>query len=212
MLCPLCQHTSIGHYHTDKRRDYLHCYRCALVFVDPDQLPSPEQEKTIYDLHQNHPDDAGYLTFLRRLAIPLLERLPANSQGLDYGCGPVPVLAKMLAVEGHKMQWFDPLYHPLPSVHQQRVDFISCTEAIEHFHQPGAIWHNWMDMLNPGGCLAIMTKRVISVERFAHWHYKNDQTHVSFFSEDTFHWLATHHNLQLEVVGSDVVFLYKATV
>ena len=212
ILCPLCRQGSPHHYHSDKRRDYLQCARCQLVFVTPEQLPDAREEKAIYDLHQNSADDPGYLAFLQRLANPLLERLPACSRGLDYGCGPNPVLAQLLSRQGHLMQYHDPFYHPLADVHGRQFDFISCTEAIEHFHRPATAWHHWMNMLLPGGYLAIMTKRVIDAERFSRWHYKNDLTHVSFFSDATFDWLARHHALELEVVGADVVFFHRPAV
>ena len=65
-------------------------------------------------------------------------------------------------------------------------------------------------LLNPQGLLAIMTKRVINPERFANWHYKNDPTHIIFFSENTFQWIANKHVMEFEIIDKDVVFLTKA--
>ena len=67
-------------------------------------------------------------------------------------------------------------------------------------------------LLKPGGLVAIMTKRVISQTRFATWHYKNDRTHVSFFSEATFKWVAEHLGMELHIVSDDVVFLKKLDI
>lgn len=209
MQCPLCENQCCQHYWQDKHRDYWQCNICQLVFVPPAQRLSPQLEKTEYDLHKNSPDDAGYIRFLNRLAHPLTEVLSDKGTGLDYGCGPCPVLATLLTRSGHDVRYFDPFYFPDEKVFTQHYDFISCSEAIEHFFNPGEIWQMWMSLLKNNGWLAIMTKRVIDRHRFKTWHYKNDPTHVSFFSEETFHWLAKTYHMRLEVSGSDVVLLQK---
>lgn len=210
MTCPLCASLDSDFYHQDNRRDYWQCLHCRLVYVDPAHRLTPEAEKAIYDLHENLPDDPGYLRFLSRLAQPLMDVLHAGAKGLDYGCGPSPVLAELLTQNGYPTKGYDPFYFPTQP--QSRYDFISCTEAIEHFYQPGKVIGDWMTLLRPGGLLAIMTKRVLSKERFANWHYKNDQTHVCFFSEETFQWLADYYSLRLQIVAADVVFLHSDKV
>lgn len=209
MDCPLCQKAPCQHYWQDRRRDYLQCPRCGLVFVPCAQRLSAQSEKAEYDLHQNSPEDAGYVSFLNRLAEPLGQCLLPNSTGLDYGCGPSPVLAGLLTKQGHYVDYYDPFYYPDERIFDQTYDFITCSEAIEHFFYPGKVWHHWMSMLKSQGWLAIMTKRVIDRDSFSKWHYKNDPTHVCFFSEQTFHWLAQRFNMRLEVSGPDVVLLQK---
>ena len=179
------------------------------MFVDPTQLPTAQHEKQEYDLHQNHADDPGYRTFLQKVSVPLLARLDNASEGVDFGCGPGPVLAQMISEQGHSVDLYDPFYCPDTSVFSKRYHFIVATEAIEHFHLPHQEWRAWMTMLKPGGWLAIMTKRVLNKQRFTQWHYKNDPTHVSFFSDNTFAWLANQHDLELDIHSSDVVFMRK---
>lgn len=207
--CPLCHHTETDLFHQDKQRPYFQCQQCALVFVPPSHLPSLAREKQEYDLHQNLDSDLGYQRFLSKLTDPLTEVLAQGATGLDYGCGPNPVLAKMLNSRGFTTRYFDPIYFPATEPLTDRYDFISCSEAIEHFHQPAKEWRHWMTMLRNHGWLGIMTKRVINAQRFAHWHYKNDITHVSFFSSATFDWLAQRDGLTLKYVGDDVVLLQK---
>ncbi|ALT00140.1 class I SAM-dependent methyltransferase [Lacimicrobium alkaliphilum] len=209
MQCPLCQKQSSQHYWQDKRRDYRQCDICKLVFVPPAQRLSPQSEKAEYDLHHNCADDAGYISFLNRLALPLTGVLSDGCIGLDYGCGPSPVLAALLSEKGHQVSYYDPFYYPDEKVFKRRYDFISCSEAIEHFFHPGEVCQNWMSLLKAKGWLAIMTKRVIDRHRFKTWHYKNDPTHVCFFSEETFGWLAKKYRMRLEVSGPDVVLLQK---
>jgi hypothetical protein len=54
-----------------------------------------------------------------------------------------------------------------------------------------------------------MTKRVIDQAAFARWHYKNDQTHVCFFSEASFNWLAECWGTTATFVDKDVALLQK---
>ncbi len=54
-----------------------------------------------------------------------------------------------------------------------------------------------------------MTKRVLSAEKFANWHYKNDPTHVSFFSVETFTWLAREYQLNVIFADRDIVLMQK---
>lgn len=208
-ICPLCAHRDCRHYHRDTFRNYLQCPHCQLVFVEPSARLSAAQEKAIYDQHQNDPDDPGYRKFLSRLSIPLLARVPAGAQGLDFGCGPGPTLSVMLNEAGCRVANYDPFYAHQPQLLQQQYDFISCTEVIEHCHQPANEWPLLLKMLKPGGHLAIMTKLVRDPQAFAGWHYKNDQTHVSFFSRATFRFLAERDQLAIEFIGNDVIMMQK---
>lgn len=209
LSCPLCSSLSVQPFHRDPRRDYHRCQNCLLVYVDYQQHLSPDQEKAIYDLHQNAIDDPGYIAFLLRLTGPLLERLPNRAEGLDFGCGPGPALAQLFEAQGHRLNLYDPFYADYP-VHLQRpYDYIVCTEVVEHFRLPRREFEALFKLLKPGGWLGIMTKLVINAEAFAKWHYKNDLTHISFFSRPTFHWLATHYNCQIEFIGNDVIILKR---
>ena len=207
--CPLCLSQDTFRFFSDKNRDYYRCHSCLLVFVPADQHLSFEAEKAIYDLHQNQLDDAGYRQFLSRLAMPMLDRLPAPATGLDYGCGPGPLLAKLFTEQGHQTQTFDPFYAPDQQVLRQCYDFVSCTEVIEHFRQPKDELHTLFGLLKPDGILGITTKLVIDADAFSRWHYKNDLTHVSFFAKETLQWLATHYQCQLEILGKDVIIFSR---
>lgn len=207
--CPLCGASATGPYHRDRRRDYLACGRCALVFVPAHQHLSAAAEKAEYDLHRNDPTDAGYRRFLSRLATPLLARLPAGSRGLDFGCGPGPALARMLEEAGHRVTLYDRFYADDPAVLVGQYDFITATEVAEHLRDPGPELERLWGLLRPGGVLGLMTKLVIDLEAFSRWHYKNDQTHVCFFSRDTFAWLAARWGAALTIHGQDVILLEK---
>lgn len=208
--CPLCESAPAPEFCRDARRRYFQCGECALIFADPASLPTPEEERAIYDRHQNNPADPGYRQFLSRLARPLTRRLTKKGlHGLDFGSGPGPTLSVMLEETGYKMSVYDPLYAPDASVLDRRYDFVTCTEAIEHFHTPAREWRLLLGLVKPGGWLGIMTRLVPESGDFASWHYKNDPTHVSFFSRATFRRLAEHDHLSCEFIGEDVILLKR---
>lgn len=209
LKCPLCRQRAAQFYHRDKFRDYYQCAACALVFVPPEFHLSPEREKAYYDLHENSLDDEGYRRFLSRCAQPLLDELAPGSDGLDFGCGPAPLLAKILEAAGHRVELFDAYYAPDKGAVERDYDFIVATEVVEHLSAPGDVLERLWGRLRAGGTLALMTKLVISPERFAGWHYTRDPTHICFFSASTFRWLAQRLQADLQFAASDVILLKK---
>lgn len=213
-VCPLCsaftsKPSVVNHFWSDNRRDYYRCEYCHLVFVPSWQHLSPESEKAHYDLHQNDPHDKGYLQFLSRVTVPLLEKIPPNCNGLDFGAGPGPTLSVMLSEAGHSMAIYDPFYADNPDVLDNSYHFITATEVVEHLFLPGQVLQQLWGMLDSGGWLALMTKQVIDLEAFKRWHYKNDPTHVCFFSQATFAFLADQWSTTVESPAKDVVLMQK---
>lgn len=209
LKCPLCERTQLSDYAEDRRRSFFQCQHCALVFANPASWPDPTREKAEYDLHENHPDDDGYQRFLARMTEALHPRLPTSSRILDFGCGPSPVLAQQLSRLGHKVAVYDLFYYPDTEVLDASYDAIVMTEVIEHLHEPARILNRLTSQLHSRGVLAIMTQRVISQERFRQWNYKNDPTHVCFYSDQTFQWLARKLNARLTFEARDLVFLSR---
>ena len=207
--CPLCSALELRDFHRDRRREYRVCARCELVFVPDCYLLDAAAERAEYDLHRNEVDDPGYRGFLSRLAVPMLERLQPGARGLDFGCGPGPALARMLEEAGCEMALYDIFYQPDDSVLSRRYDFVCATEVVEHLHRPGEELARLWALLRPGGYLGIMTKLVRDEQAFARWHYKNDPTHVSFFSRRSWEWWAGQRQAVLEFVGADVMILQR---
>lgn len=209
MRCPVCEGADSRHFQTVDARAYARCPHCEATFLLPGHLPSPQAERAEYELHRNTPDDAGYRRFLSQLATPLLQRLAPASHGLDFGCGPGPVLAGMLREAGHRVALYDPFFHPEQGALSERYDFITCTEVVEHFHQPAHEFRRLDTLLKPGGWLAVMTRFQTDDARFAQWHYRRDPTHVVFYRQATFEHLARVHGWACEVPAPNVVLLRK---
>lgn len=207
--CPLCTVSVDEKFHQDQRRDYLRCPTCFLVFVPPEQYLSKREEKAQYDSHQNSPDDMQYREFLNRLFAPLEKNLNKASFGLDFGSGPGPTLSVMFEEKGHRMNLYDTFYAPDAAVFNQEYDFVTTSEVVEHLHNPRMDLNRLWDCLKPGGHLGIMTKLVIDQEAFANWHYKNELSHVCFFSKPTFQWLANQWQADLVFDDKDVMIFKK---
>ncbi len=209
MQCSLCSGSEPALFHRDAQREYLRCGECRLVYVPPHHFLDLESERAEYSLHENDPADVGYREFLSRLATPLTQRLQAGARGLDFGCGPGPALVAMLRESGFEVAQYDPFFFPDRTPLSRRYDFITATEVVEHLHRPGEELERLWAMLRPGGWLGVMTKLVIDAAAFADWHYKNDLTHVSFFSRETWQWWAESHQTLPEFIGADVILLRR---
>lgn len=207
--CTLCGQDAAW-FCKDRSRRYFSCPACELVFADPASHLSPEAERAEYDLHENDPGDERYRAFLGRLADPLLARLEPGMHGLDYGCGPGPTLSVMLAGQGMVMDDYDPIYAADARLLQRRYDFVTSTEVIEHFRHPAAAWHTLASLVRPGGWLGIMTLLAPSgAETFSQWWYKNDPTHVSFYTVATFDWLAESMGFAVEKLDDRVLLMQR---
>ena len=210
--CPVCRAPAPVPFVTAGARDYWRCVSCEASFLDPNQRPTPEEERAHYRLHENDVDDPAYRRFLSKLAYPLLDRLTPGCRGLDYGCGPGPALAAMLGEAGHVMALYDPLFRPDATVLDTTYDFITCTETAEHFHDPAAEFERLDAMLRPGGWLGLMTCFQTEDDRFANWHYRTDPTHVVFYRESTLRMVARRFGWTCEIPAKDVALMRKPKV
>ncbi len=210
--CPVCEAAATQPFQQVEGRRYWRCPACEATFLDPAQRPDAGRELAEYRLHDNDGAQAGYRRFLQQLAGPLLQRLPPAQQGLDFGCGPGPVLAAMLREAGHTVALYDPFFQPERSVLEARYDFITCTEVAEHFHRPAQEFRRLDGLLRPGGWLALMTCFQTDDARFAQWHYRRDPTHVVFYREATLRRLAARHGWTCEIPVANVALMHKPGV
>ena len=190
--------------------DYLQCRNCRLIFATPKDHPTPKEEQERYDTHENDPEDEGYRNFLGQLFDPLVNRLEPESNGLDFGSGPGPTLSIMFEEAGHKMNIYDPFYADDESVFDQQYDFITATEVAEHLHHPAKEFKQLWSCLRDGGYLGIMTKIAEDDPAFfADWHYRLDLTHVTFYTRQTFRWMADQWNASLDFPAQRVIIFKK---
>jgi SAM-dependent methyltransferase len=207
--CPVCEQQEPETFQIVQDTIYYRCPLCLATLMAPQNRLNATDENAVYALHDNHPDDPGYRRFLSRLVAPLLERLSPGSSGLDFGCGPGPALAQMMAESGMNMSLYDPYFYPDSSTLDKRYDFVTCTEVIEHLHHPAAVFRQLGRLVRPGGLLGIMTCFQTDDERFANWHYRRDPTHVVFYRQATLEWLAAEHGWHLDIPAKDVAIFTR---
>lgn len=209
LRCIVCDTHSAVFFADVASQTYLRCSTCQATFLDPTQRISIKEEHVRYREHQNNPADKGYRLFLTKLAEPLLQLLPPQAKGLDYGCGQGSALAAMLGEAGHRMTLFDPLFYPDTKALDDLYDFITCTETIEHFHRPSEEFARLDRLLRPGGWLALMTCFQTDDNHFASWHYRRDSTHVVFYREATLRYIARQFGWRCTIPVKDVAIMQK---
>jgi hypothetical protein len=208
--CPLCAHPAGAVYFEDQARRYFRCDRCALIHLDAGQLPTHAEEAERYRLHDNRSDDPDYVEFLRRLGDPVCDVVPVGARGLDFGCEPVPVLGEFLIARGRPTAAYDPLFFPDETVLSTQYDFVTCSEVVEHAHDPGALFARLGSLVRAGGTIGVMTRLYDPVPAFADWWYRRDLTHVCFYHTDTMRWIAGHHGWTLKLPVPNVAVFTTA--
>jgi hypothetical protein len=208
--CPLCSQTSsndVKHQQVQNRR-FQHCQHCDLIFVLNEDHPSPAEEKKRYQAHRNEPLDLGYREFLQKFIGPLrpfLEKFQIT-EALDYGCGPGPVLAKLL--KEISIGQYDPYFYADAALLTKKYELVMATEVVEHFRQVNEEFAKLFGLVKRPGLLSLMTQFHEGPKKFSTWWYARDPTHLCFYSEKTFRFLAERQNLEILYLRAPVaIFL-----
>ena len=185
-LCSVCGSNEIRPFMLVGDKYYWTCNVCKARILSCKHWLSKEEEFKYYQTHQNTSSDPAYQEFAAQLALPILDKLVPNSSGLDFGCGPDSALSAILIQHGHNMTVYDPFFFPAKNSLKKTYDFIVCSEAAEHFHQPAKEFKKFNSLLSENGWLGIMTNFQTENARFKNWHYRRDPTHVVFYRKETF--------------------------
>ncbi len=191
MSCPLCGSPGEPFYRSPKN-EFLSCPTCQGLFRPPGQLPDKQQERNRYLLHQNHPEDKGYLDFVAPILETVRNRYPTGARGLDFGCGHTPVISEILNRDGYVMDIYDPVFFPDRCFEEKTYDFIVCCEVMEHFHHPAREFDLLSSLLNETGNLICMTSLFSDSIDFESWYYKNDLTHVFLYRVESLEYIASN--------------------
>ena len=210
-VCPLCANGATKPFHRDRKREFFQCLECDLVFVPPEFHLSPEAEKARYDFHRQSLADSGYRDFLNRLFQPLEKKLSPGARGLDFGCGQEPTLSVLFEEAGFTCDNYDLHFANNPAVLEKQYDFLTCSETMEHFCRPREEFERLLSLVKPGGWLGIMTQLRDEAPPFEKWFYKDDATHICFFSRKTFQWLEKQYGLHTEFHPNGVVLFQFVT-
>lgn len=184
--CLLCN-GSVSFFAYTRNRNYFRCNECGSVMLHPAERLTAEAEKERYNLHENNPSDEGYQNFLQPLITAVKRDFNVEQKGLDYGSGPVPATVKMLS--DYNVVSFDPFFCNDEHALTKGYDFIICSETAEHFYNPFSEFKRLRSLLNPNGKLFLLTLLYNDSIDFENWHYKNDPTHVFFYSTMAFEFI-----------------------
>lgn len=120
----------------------------------------------------------------------------AGARILDFGSGPEPVLASLLKDRGYEVEIYDKYFSP--GTVTGRFDMITSTEVFEHVPDPISLLKELKPRLNPGGMIAVKTSfRPDDDTEFFKWWYREDSTHISFFTVKAFEIMAVKTDLSL---------------
>lgn len=170
--------------------------------MDDMYLLSHKEEKKRYLEHNNTLKNKGYKEMLKKFiesgVSPYIKRSDKkNLQVLDFGCGPGPVLKLLLEKKDIAVDIYDPYFFPDKVYLNKRYDLITATEVVEHLKNPLFAWDLYVEHLRKNGCLAVMTLFHPGVENFLNWWYRNDPTHICFYSKKTFQWIETKYPFKI---------------
>lgn len=212
-VCRLCNCASPAKFFKSERpfqATYLRCAVCDLIQMAKEDMLSPDQEKSHYENHKNILGDAKYEAFLGKLLLPMLKFYRPETMALDFGCGPVKAMAHLFNRKtGQAMKSYDPIFGPGLEKEKLSFDFLTSSETVEHFNEPAKSWDQLIGLLRPDGILGVMTSLAPSdIDDFANWPYRFDRTHVAFYSENTFKWLANKYHLE-RLVSEGGIQIFK---
>jgi 2-polyprenyl-3-methyl-5-hydroxy-6-metoxy-1,4-benzoquinol methylase len=205
--CPLC-HSSSLKFHKNEQQ-YHQCSACNAIFMDSEYYLNLQQEKARYEEHNNNVDDKGYQQFVSPITSSVLRNHTANQVGLDFGAGTGPVIAKVLADKGFKLELYDPFFHDNPKLLNKQYDYIVCCEVMEHFYKPDEEFALLKRLLKPNGRLYCMTDLYHEDINFPNWYYQKDNTHVFFYHQQSLEYIKQQSGFSdLSVNGRLVTFTH----
>lgn len=197
MQCPLCLASNSSLFHKQSSVASYKCEQCELVYKD--SYLSGFEEKARYELHNNDTSDPRYLSYLDQLW-SLRPNLNYKNI-LDFGCGPtkgLEVLAKDYNIDS-----YDCYFYP---VHLKKYDLVFCCEVVEHFYNPKVSWNTLASVTD--NILLVRTETYEQVD-YANWHYKDDPTHVCFYSHKTLERMEELFDLKLLDSKDGNKFIFK---
>lgn len=204
--CPLCG-SSLVFFNHARKRDYLRCMGCDSIVMDTKHHLSLDDEKARYLEHNNDVEDLGYQGFVAPIVETVFEHYNIDHKGLDFGAGTGPVIAKLLKDKDYQIEFYDPFFAKDERLLQQSYDYVIACEVVEHFYKPNQEFKLLKSLLKEGGKLILMTVLYDDSIQFSSWHYKNDQTHVFFYTKKALDYIQrTFGFSKLSINGRLIIF------
>lgn len=188
---------------------YFICQNCNAYVKDKKFYVPKNQEKAIYEEHNNDVTDIRYQKFTSPITEAILENHAKEELGLDYGCGTGPVISKQLIDKGYRVKMYDPYFYPDNDYLHHQYDYIFSCEVFEHFYEPKQEIEKLLLLLKPNGKLYIMTHLYDKKTDFKNWYYRKDPTHVFIYTIKTIAFIVNVYNLKILKLTDRLVILNK---
>lgn len=197
-VCKICQNKTRPIFDKQFKINYHQCLECGFLFIEPQNLPSRDEELKIYLQHNNSIENEGYVSMLRDFIDRTVKPYSKGESVLDFGSGPNPVLAQIMEQDGFNVDIYDPFFSPTEVFKNKAYDVITSTEVFEHLQHPLKMFEQLYQALKPGGIIALMTMfHPDDDEVFQNWWYRRDITHISFYTHKTFTQIAKSFNMNI---------------
>ncbi len=192
MQCKICNNATINIEDERNNWEFFHCQECEFIFKNPAAHVDDAKELSQYQNHNNTIESRGYVEMFEKFMRTTFEPYLNSIQDvLEFGSGPGPVLAELLRRKGLKVDIYDKYFAPKKVYDAKTYDLITSTEVLEHIDNPKEIFDFFAKHLKVGAYLSIMTQfHTNDAKEFSKWWYKNDPTHICFFTPHTFEVLA----------------------
>ena len=188
MQCTLCNSSTVI-FCEYKEKLFYKCSNCEGILLNKDHYLDFDTEKHRYDKHSDDIEDKGYQEFVKPLIDIVLENHTFSDKGLDYGCGKTAIVEQLLLRKQYNMIGYDPIYFPEENILKGKYNYITSCEVVEHFYNPAKEFQRLSELLLPTGKLYLKTYLFKEGIEFKNWWYKNDPTHVFFYSARTFEYI-----------------------
>lgn len=191
--------------------EYYKCLNCEFIHMDDNKRVTFDDEREVYDLHENSLECEGYVNMFRKFLEKAVLPFKTCGKGLDFGSGPEPVLMQLLNRDYQfDMENYDLHFQPQKIYIGKKYDMILSTEVVEHLPDPMEIFELIYNILEDGAIFAFMTiLHSNSDEDFNKWWYRRDKTHISFFSEKTLQVIADKLGFKLIYSDQKRVFTFQ---
>lgn len=187
MRCKICNHDTKVLLDTQLNQSYFYCENCEFIALNDSFMVSLEREKAQYENHHNSLENSGYVQMFENFLDFFWQNFTCkDTDVLDFGSGPTPVLAHLVKKRGATVDIYDKFYQPIMPPQTKKYDLITSTEVFEHLENPIETLTLLARYLKPNGHIAIMTLfHTNQKEVFLHWWYRRDPTHISFYTPKT---------------------------
>ena len=208
MKCRLCQGENCEPLCKDKRRSFLYCNDCGLIFVPPYDHVSLSEERLRYDKHNNTVNNKGYVKFLDEIVKTVEQHAEKESDILDFGCGSSAVLVHLLQKRGYRCAGYDPLYKKVCDQVDSGFDIVILCEVIEHLRAIDTELDFIKTMLKPRSKVIVRTQLYKTPDSIRDWWYARDFTHINFFSKKSMELAGLKIGLELVSVHNEDIFIF----